>query len=71
MIGRINQIREAGNHYLNDLQEVFDHLPETAVKLGEASGEKFEASHVYVNGVLKYFQDFVEAYWISVEYSNQ
>lgn len=68
MIGRINQIREAGNHYLNDLQEVFDHLPETAVKLGEASGEKFEASHVYVNGVLKYFQDFVEAYWISVGY---
>lgn len=65
MIGHVNQDRELGE-YLNDMQEVIRHAPETALKLGQASGEKAEAAHIYANGVLKYFQDFIEAFWISV-----
>ena len=61
MIGRKNRDREVSERYPLDMQEVFDHIPETAVKLGEASGDELETSQIYVNGVLKYFQDFIEA----------
>jgi hypothetical protein len=48
----------------NSLEE-FSRMNE---KLFGAAAEKTKALQLYYNGVLKYFHDFIDAYWISVSY---
>lgn len=59
-----NQYLEMYESLKNSLEE-FSRMNE---KLFGAAAEKTKALQLYYNGVLKYFHDFIDAYWISVSY---